>query len=235
MATHGRVKSNKQFSSEDLEGGPSAVSDLCDYLITGDCSGCWRYLKLGLRNRIHNFIDWQSELQTALALKRKEQEQRAMDLTMEHPFPKIRKMVNSNAFEIVGNFVIFCNTIVVALQADQTEFNTSPEEQILNEIFENFFTFAFVVDLALSTLCWGWTYLVKRENWLDVFLVFLGVLTTWILGPFGIRVEALRKLTALRTLRLIRVARAVRLRPEFKEMWALMKGLTESVETLRLG
>ena len=26
------------------------------------------------------------------------------------------------------------------------------------------------------------------ENWMDVFLVFLGVLTTWILGPFGIEV-----------------------------------------------
>lgn len=34
---------------------------------------------------------------------------------------------------------------------------------------------------------------------------------------------------------LIRLARAVRLRPEFKEMWALMKGLTESGETLLLG
>ena len=34
---------------------------------------------------------------------------------------------------------------------------------------------------------------------------------------------------------LIRLARAVRLRPEFKEMWALMKGLTESGETLSLG
>ena len=28
----------------------------------------------------------------------------------------------------------------------------------------------------------------ERRNWLDVFLVFLGVLTTWILGPFGIEV-----------------------------------------------
>ena len=31
------------------------------------------------------------------------------------------------------------------------------------------------------------------------------------------------------------LAKKVRLRPEFKEMWALMKGLTESGETLPLG
>lgn len=31
------------------------------------------------------------------------------------------------------------------------------------------------------------------------------------------------------------VAVQVRLRPEFKEMWALIKGLTESGETLHLG
>ena len=29
---------------------------------------------------------------------------------------------------------------------------------------------------------------ISSRNWLDVFLVFLGVLTTWILGPFGIEV-----------------------------------------------
>ena len=34
---------------------------------------------------------------------------------------------------------------------------------LLSTIFENFFTFAFVMELTMSTLCWGWTYLVKRE------------------------------------------------------------------------
>ena len=46
-------------------------------------------------------------------------------------------------------------------------FPTSKVEQpsgLLSTIFENFFTFAFVLDLSMSTLCWGWTYLVKRET-----------------------------------------------------------------------
>jgi len=67
---------------------------------------------------------------------------------------------------------------------------------------------------------------------LDVFLVSLSILSTWVLRPLQIDVELIRKLTVLRTLRLVRLAAAVRLRPEFKDMWALLKGLYESVETL---
>lgn len=229
------VKSrSKSKATGDLEEGgfSSRILNVLDYVITGDFRGLFKACKQGfvkcfqdLLERYENFTRW-------IAFNRKVQEQRAMDQTLEHPYPRIRAIVNSNCFEIIGNFVIFCNTFVVGWQAEKTPRNTTDQDRLLSTIFENFFTFAFVLDLSMSTLCWGWTYLVKRENWLDVFLVFLGVLTTWILGPFGIEVEFLRKLTALRTTRLIRLARAVRLRPEFKEMWALMKGLTESGETL---
>jgi len=80
-------------------------------------------------------------------------------------------------------------------------------------------------------LAFGWTMVLDGENHLDIFLVTLSVLATWILGSF-VKVELLRKLTVLRTLRLVRLAAAVRFRPEFKDMWALLKGLYESVETL---
>ncbi|CAJ1362512.1 unnamed protein product [Effrenium voratum] len=233
--TKAKFRTRQQSTHSDLEdqtGGASRFQIALDFVITGDFSGLYRSVKHGIidavvrfRERRDNFLKW-------LHAQRKEQEQRAMDMTLEHPYPKIRYIVNSNQFEIVGNFVIFCNTFVVGWQAEKTPRNTTDQDKLLSVIFENFFTFAFVVELTLSTMCWGWTSLVKRENWMDVFLVFLGVLTTWILGPFGIEVEFLRKLTALRTMRLIRLARAVRLRPEFKEMWALMKGLTESGETL---
>lgn len=50
---------------------------------------------------------------------------------------------------------------------------------LLSTIFENFFTFAFVLDLSMSTLCWGWTYLVKRET-LDA------LMSWWQLGGLGL-------------------------------------------------
>merc|ERR1719203_497471 len=68
---------------------------------------------------------------------------------------------------------------------------------------------------------------------MDVFLVTLSVSTTWIMKPLNLPGTAfLRKLTVLRIMRLLRLARAVRMRPEFKEMWALLKGVAESGETL---
>merc|ERR1711972_692360 len=73
----------------------------------------------------------------------------------------------------------------------------------------------------------------QRRNHLDVFLVSLSILVMWILEPAKIEfANMLRKLTVLRVMRLMRLAYKVRMRPEFKEMWALLKGLTESGETL---
>lgn len=174
---------------EDLEQGGlcGKIQNCIDYLITGDFVGLFKSCKRSVRNcikhygeRYDNFVDW-------IAKTAKEQEHRANDASMQHPFPTIRMIVNSNAFEFVGNLVIFCNTFVVGWQAEISPKKATQAEQDLSMLFENLFTFAFVFELSLSTMCWGWTYLVKRENWLDVFLVFLGVLTTWILGPFGIQ------------------------------------------------
>lgn len=226
-----RTKGLRSGSNVDEAHG-SCCERCFDYIITGDFSGLYRGAKKGIVTFFTNLSERYQNFQKWFAVKRKEQEQRAMDKTIEHPYPRIRKIVHTNCFEIVGNLVIFANTFVVGWQAELLPHTVTDRDKLVSTILENFFTFAFVVELTLSTLCWGWTSLLERENWMDVFLVFLGVLTTWILGPFGIEVDFLRKLTALRTLRLIRLARAVRLRPEFKEMWALMKGLTDSGETL---
>ena len=227
-----RSKNFKSHSNLEDEHGGSCCERFCDYIITGDFGGLFRGIKSGLYNCVWSAWEAQQNYQKWFAIKRKEQEQRALDQTLEHPFPRMRAIALSTPFAVIGNMVIFANTFVVGWQAELLPRNTTPQDVLMSTIFENTFTFAFVVELTISTLCWGWTSLLERENWMDVFLVFLGVLTTWILGPFGIEVEFLRKLTALRTLRLIRLAKAVRLRPEFKEMWALMKGLTESGETL---
>eukprot|EP00931_Biecheleriopsis_adriatica_P031288 TRINITY_DN18367_c0_g1_i1.p1 TRINITY_DN18367_c0_g1~~TRINITY_DN18367_c0_g1_i1.p1 ORF type:complete len:517 (+),score=79.09 TRINITY_DN18367_c0_g1_i1:69-1619(+) len=174
---------------------------------------------------------WQ-RLKAWHAAKKRMHELRVTDITQPHPVPCARRIGSSERFEGFGNFVIFLNTFVIGWQAGLTPKVITDTDRTVSFILENVFTFAFSVELTIRTLCWGWTYLIAKENLLDVFLVFLGVLTTWIFGPFGIEVATLRRLTALRTLRLSRLARSVRLRPEFKEMWALMKGLTESGETL---
>merc|ERR1719335_785849 len=100
-------------------------------------------------------------------------------------------------------------------------------------VLEQFFTFCFALELLLRIISDGWTMVFQRKNHLDVFLVSLSVLVMWILEPANIEfAQMLRKLTVLRVMRLMRLAYKVRMRPEFKEMWALLKGLTESGETL---
>mmetsp|Transcript_66845 Transcript_66845/g.156659 ORF Transcript_66845/g.156659 Transcript_66845/m.156659 type:complete len:524 (-) Transcript_66845:51-1622(-) len=212
--------------------GVSRFEKLIDFLITGDFKGLFKSVKHGIRNTGRDMVDRSENFMKWFGQRKKEHEQRGMDHSLPHPYPRIRKFVGTQYFEMFGNFIIFCNTFVVGWQAGLTDDIITQNDKDISAALEHVFTFAFVCELTLSTMCWGWTYLVRKENSLDVFLVFIAVLTTWIFGPLQIEVDLLRKFTALRTVRLVRLARSVRLRPEFKEMWMLIKGLTESGETL---
>lgn len=147
-----------------------------------------------------------------------------------HPLPCVRRVVLTQGFEVTTLLLIIMNCVFIGWQAEQWE----PEglEETLILVFEQFFTLAFLVELGLRLLCYNWTFLLQTENYLDIFLVVLSVINSWILFPAGMEVDFLRQLTVLRTLRLIRLARAVRLRPAFKEMWQLLSGLMDSAETL---
>mmetsp|Transcript_51908 Transcript_51908/g.110919 ORF Transcript_51908/g.110919 Transcript_51908/m.110919 type:complete len:489 (+) Transcript_51908:135-1601(+) len=154
-----------------------------------------------------------------------------------HPYPRMKRLVTSAGFEWATALLIITNCIAIGWQAEQI--NAEGIILMVNAALEHLFTFLFSLELILRVLCYGWTWLCRRENHLDVFLVTLSVLVTWVLGTLDAAgvfsldfVSVLRKLTVLRTLRLIKLAHRVRMRPEFKEMWALLKGLTESGETL---
>mmetsp|Transcript_70417 Transcript_70417/g.153537 ORF Transcript_70417/g.153537 Transcript_70417/m.153537 type:complete len:487 (-) Transcript_70417:377-1837(-) len=143
-----------------------------------------------------------------------------------HPFPWARSIIMTQAFENVLAFLIVLNCVFIGLQASEEG------SELMLDLGEQFFTFSFFVDLLLRVLGYGWTWLLEKENFLDIFLVVMSVLVTWILVPLGASVELVRKLTVFRTLRMVRIARAVKMRPEMKEMWSLLKGLVDSTETL---
>mmetsp|Transcript_130181 Transcript_130181/g.324598 ORF Transcript_130181/g.324598 Transcript_130181/m.324598 type:complete len:515 (+) Transcript_130181:139-1683(+) len=145
-----------------------------------------------------------------------------------HRFPRVRRIVANLAFDYIVALLIIANCIFIGMQAN----NALDDAESIVFIVENVFTFCFLTDLVMRVLGYGWTWLFESENYVDTFLVVMSVMVTWILQPAGFNVEDMRKLTVLRTLRLVRIARAVRMRPEFKEMWALLKGLVDSAETL---
>jgi len=86
------------------------------------------------------------------------------------------------------------------------------------------------VELVLRAIVFNWSFWCDQENHLDIFLVILSVLNTWILGPAGIEADFLRKASVLRILRLVRIAKSFR--RQFKEMWQLLQGIVDSFETL---
>mmetsp|Transcript_6279 Transcript_6279/g.15041 ORF Transcript_6279/g.15041 Transcript_6279/m.15041 type:complete len:595 (-) Transcript_6279:71-1855(-) len=153
----------------------------------------------------------------------------------KHPYPRLRTIVKSKGFEVWLTTTIILNCIYVGWQAElPREDMKSPEVKDIEQALEYLFCLSFLFELVCRILCEGWTYLFLPENNLDVFLVVLSTLLTF-LNLFNFQssgTNVLRKLTVLRTLRLIRLARSVRLRPEFKEMWRLLRGITDSFETL---
>jgi voltage-gated sodium channel len=146
----------------------------------------------------------------------------------QHPFPQLRMIVIHPAFEVAMTVLIVTNCIVIGWQAELR--NPEGATKVINMIIEHLFTFLFSAELLLRAVVFNWTFWFDRENHLDIFLVTLSVLNSWILGPAGVEADFLRKATVLRILRLVRIAR--NFKRQFKEMWQLLRGLSDSFETL---
>lgn len=164
-------------------------------------------------------------LRAWLHRKRKAQKRKFED-GIGHPFPRVRGLVRAKWFENTITVIILINCFFVGLEA------LVDEQLFFMELGEQFFTFAFSVDLLLRVLGHGWTWLLAKENWVDIGLVVSSVFTVWILVPMGASVGTMRKVSMFRALRMVRIARLVKNRPEMKEMWRLLKGLVDSTGTL---
>jgi voltage-gated sodium channel len=171
---------------------------------------------------------WCKEL---LKLYTRVHQKRAKD-GLGHPFPRIRDKVVSNGFEAGLGVLIVANCAVIGWRAQTASQEPDEATKITLFALEQIFTIFFSIELLLRLIVYNWTMFFVSENWLDIFLVSIGTFSAWIAGPMNLDLDFLRKLTVLRTLRLTRLGRAVRHRPEFQDMWALMKGLTDSFETL---
>lgn len=145
-----------------------------------------------------------------------------------HPWPCLRRIVVHYLFETSMAVLIVANCVVIGWQAELR--NPEGTIQVINMILEHVFTFLFTVELTLRAIVFNWTFWVDQENHLDIFLVILSVLNSWILGPAGIEADFLRKASVLRILRLVRIAKSFR--RQFKEMWQLLQGIVDSFETL---
>jgi len=157
-----------------------------------------------------------------------EREKRA-DEHFQNPRPDIHAFVASMGFEVGVAIAIVINCFLLGWEA-----SIKPGHfETLFDFCENIFVFVFLVEWTLRILAFGWVWIFEWSNFADTVMVFIfGVLPKWVLPLVGIDASFIRIFTVLRCLRLARLARAVRMKPAFKELWVLIHGLTTSFRPL---
>jgi voltage-gated sodium channel len=101
------------------------------------------------------------------------------------------------------------------------------------QVNEYVLTALFVVEFFCRVLVFGRYYYCSPSKMLDAFLVWVtGVLVVCVLEPLNLSPGNVRMFTMLRAFRVMRVARLVQGNPMLKQAWVLIKGLSESVQTL---
>lgn len=156
---------------------------------------------------------------------------------VEHNYPAVARMVQSDAFETAIGMLIILNSVTMGLGAEIT-LGRAEEWKGFVSACEHVFTLCFVVEFMLRVFVCGWRTFVPfiGDMWffLDAVLVFVtGVLTVWILPLFQIANSGvLRTISVLRVCRLVRLVRVVAKVKMFHEVWQLIRGLTESMRTL---
>lgn len=101
------------------------------------------------------------------------------------------------------------------------------------QVTEYSLTALFVVEFLLRVMVFGKHYYCSLPKLLDAFLVWVtGVLVVCVLEPLNMSPGNMRMFTMLRAFRVMRVARLVQGNPMLKQAWVLIKGLSESVQTL---
>jgi voltage-gated sodium channel len=101
------------------------------------------------------------------------------------------------------------------------------------QVNEYVLTVLFLVEFFLRVLVFGKYYYCSMSKLLDAFLVWVtGVLVVFILEPLNMSPGNVRMFTILRAFRIMRVARLVQGNPMLKQAWVLIKGLSESGQTL---
>jgi len=157
-----------------------------------------------------------------------ERERRA-DEYFQNPRPEVHSLVASMGFEIFVALLIVINCTLLGWEASLPD----GEFELFFSVCEHIFVAVFLVEWCLRVLAFGWVWIFEAVNMADTIMVFIfGILPKWVLSNMNIDAEFIRIFTVLRALRLSRLARAVRLKPAFKELWILIHGLTTSVRPL---
>jgi len=149
----------------------------------------------------------------------------------------VDKILKTQRFDAAVGVIIVVNSLCMGLE---TTFELENRDVTVFKVFEHVFLFVYVAELGLRFFAHGWRCLKSPWVLFDFLLVFMGVVSNYIIGPIinsmGEGSESLHDsmggLLVMRMLRLFRLARAVRLLVQFKTLWMLIRGLMGSAGTI---
>lgn len=152
---------------------------------------------------------------------------------------QLERIVKSTSFEVAIGGVIMLNCVTMGIQAE-TMLDHAEGWKTFVDVSEHMFTTLFAAELGLRLFVLGWRSFVPlglvggTSNFVDAVIVLIsGVLMVWVLPVLGIpQNNAMRTFTVLRACRLVRLVRVVERVPAFHDIWQLLRGLTESMQTL---
>lgn len=157
-----------------------------------------------------------------------------------------QRLVASKFFDIAVCIAILASCITIGIEVQVMLTGCSDGVRVFLNVFEHIFTAVFTLELLVRLPAVGWrgylpTTFAGLWNFLDALLVLVSaILVVWVLPVIyaitgtssAIDSRIFRALTAMRALRLMRLMRVVRQVELFREVWLLLRGISDSMRTL---
>lgn len=160
-------------------------------------------------------------------------------------YPRTDQMVKSTAFESVVGVMICLNCLPIFVEVNILVKSYPSWVSKVSNISEHFFTVFFLCEFFLKVTFQGWKSfcpcILSAVPQSEVMLNFCDALLVWVTGVGFVWIWPLlssntagwlRMLTAFRAARLFRLARVVRKMPAFREVYVLLRGLSDSMRIL---
>jgi len=138
--------------------------------------------------------------------------------------------VNRPPFQIFIAGCIFASSLNIGIETDLRK--GSLKNHWAWVFLDHFFCSAWVFEFLAKTCADGPSYFCDAWNLMDVFLMMLSVMETWLLPIFQLEASKLNVLSLLRILRIIRLVRLVKLMRMFKMLWLILTGFYNALRTL---
>lgn len=140
--------------------------------------------------------------------------------------------MESPFFDQAIGLVIFANAVTIGLESSARVERWSDSITVPLTMLEHAFLCVYTIEVLLRFFVFSWQCLVDTWVKFDCFLVFIGVLSNWVLPSISFDAASLGPFMVLRLMRLLRLARTFKLIVTVRNLWLLVRSLLDSFGTM---